>query len=220
VALTAMEIATLCRLFPDRLTVGVGHGVQQWMAQIGARPDSPVTLLREYLAALRALLRGRTVSTTGRYVNLDQVALDWPPPAPPAILTGVTGPRSLRLSGEAADGTILSGGTRPDDVRKAIAQIAEGRTTGGRTEPHPVAVYLHAATGPTGPQRVAAECARWGYESTMDVSVVGDAEQVAAEVRRWADAGADTVVLQPTPDDPDPEGFMHFVGAEVAPLLR
>ena len=59
VALTAMEIATLARLFPGRLTVGVGHGVLDWMGQVGARVESPMTLLREYTAALYALLHGR-----------------------------------------------------------------------------------------------------------------------------------------------------------------
>jgi hypothetical protein len=34
-------------------------------------------------------------------------------------------------------------------------------------------------------------------------------------VRRYAAAGADTVVLQPTVDDPEPEGFVRFA-AEVA----
>jgi alkanesulfonate monooxygenase SsuD/methylene tetrahydromethanopterin reductase-like flavin-dependent oxidoreductase (luciferase family) len=58
VALTAMELATMHRLFPGRLSVAVGHGVQEWMAQVGARVESPVTLLREYVTALRALLRG------------------------------------------------------------------------------------------------------------------------------------------------------------------
>src|SRR6266511_3943860 len=71
VALTAMEVATLDRLFPDRVRVGVGHGVQDWMAQVGARVESPVTLLRQYLTALRALLRGEQVTVRGRYVNLD-----------------------------------------------------------------------------------------------------------------------------------------------------
>jgi hypothetical protein len=27
------------------------------------------------------------------------------------------------------------------------------------------------------------------------------------------------VVLQPTPDDPDPEGFVRFVATEVRPLV-
>jgi alkanesulfonate monooxygenase SsuD/methylene tetrahydromethanopterin reductase-like flavin-dependent oxidoreductase (luciferase family) len=88
VALTAMEVATLDRMFPGRLVVGVGHGVQDWMGQVGARVESPVTLLREYLRALPALLRGDEVSADGRYVRLDRVALDWPPSPAPAVLAG------------------------------------------------------------------------------------------------------------------------------------
>src|SRR3954471_14606822 len=83
VALTAMELATLERLFPGRLVAGVGHGVQTWMEQAGARVASPLTLLREYATALRALLAGDRVSVSGRYVRLDDVALDWPPDVPP-----------------------------------------------------------------------------------------------------------------------------------------
>jgi alkanesulfonate monooxygenase SsuD/methylene tetrahydromethanopterin reductase-like flavin-dependent oxidoreductase (luciferase family) len=49
------------------------------MEQIGARVESPVTLLREHLAALRALLAGERVSVRGRYMRLDGVGLDWPP---------------------------------------------------------------------------------------------------------------------------------------------
>jgi alkanesulfonate monooxygenase SsuD/methylene tetrahydromethanopterin reductase-like flavin-dependent oxidoreductase (luciferase family) len=42
VALTAMEIATMQRLFPGQVRLGVGHGVQSWMGQVGARAASPV----------------------------------------------------------------------------------------------------------------------------------------------------------------------------------
>src|SRR6201985_2766366 len=34
-ALAAMEIATLARLWPGRFMPGLGHGVQDWMTQIG-----------------------------------------------------------------------------------------------------------------------------------------------------------------------------------------
>jgi len=220
VALTAMEIATLDRLFPDRLVVGVGHGVQEWMAQIGARVESPVTLLREYLSALRALLRGEQVSTDGRYVRLDSVALDWPPAAAPAILAGAVGPRTLRLSGEHADGTILTAATAPDQLRQARIQIDEGRADAARTDPHPVVVYLHTATGPEAAARLAADQIRSGKESAEDVGVAGDAHAIAGAIRRLAEAGADSVVLQPTADVTDPEGFIRFVGAEVRPLVR
>ena len=78
-ALAAMELATLARLFPGRLTVALGHGVQDWMRQVGAAVDSPMTLLREHTTAVRALLAGETVDVRGRYVSLDKVTLDWPP---------------------------------------------------------------------------------------------------------------------------------------------
>ena len=42
VSTTAMEVATLARLAPGRITAGIGHGVRAWMEQIGARPESPV----------------------------------------------------------------------------------------------------------------------------------------------------------------------------------
>lgn len=218
VALTAMEIATLYRLFPGRVKVGVGHGVQSWMAQAGALAESPMTLLREYLTALRALLGGKQMTTDGRYVRLDRVALEWPPEGPAPVYAGATGPRSLRLSGELADGTILTAATSADGIREARMLVDEGRVTGGRTDPHPLTVYLLVATGPGAVERLAAEL-RSSDPASSDLGVAGDAHAIADAVRQWADSGADTVVLQPTPDDPDPEGFVRFVAREVRPLV-
>ncbi|WP_405887852.1 LLM class flavin-dependent oxidoreductase [Streptomyces sp. NBC_01136] len=219
VAVTAMEAATLHRMFPGRAILGVGHGVQDWMGQVGARAESPVTLLREHLDALRALLRGERVSTDGRYVKLDGVALDWPPTGTPEVLVGATGPRTLRLSGAAADGTILTAATAPEGVRRARQLIDEGRESAGRTGHHRVVVYLHTATGPDAAARLRAEIEAGGEEPVPEHGVAGDAGTVAKAVRRLADAGADTVVLQPTADEPDPEGFVRFAATEVRPLL-
>jgi len=219
VAITAMELATLHRLFPSRAVIGVGHGVQDWMGQVGARVESPLTLLREQLDTLRALLAGRTVTTAGRYVRLDRVALDWPPTPPPAVLAGAEGPRTLRLAGGHADGTILTGGTTPAEITRARELIEEGRAEAGRSDPHSVTVYLLAGGGPHAPSRVDVQLARWGRPPSGDRSAAGSADDVAAQVARWAAAGADTVVLQPTEDEPDPEGFVAFaaeVGRAVA----
>lgn len=219
VALAAMEAATLHRLFPDRVMLGVGHGAQDWMGQVGARAESPLTLLREHLDAMRSLLAGERVTVRGRYVRLDDVALDWPPASAPAVYAGARGPRSLRLTGGAADGTILDAGTSPDGVREARRLIDEGRAAAGRTRTHPVVVYLLAATGPDGAARLRAELRSEGREAAGP-GVAGSADEVAQEVRRLAGAGADTVVLQPTGDEPDPEGFIRFVTDEVAPQVR
>ncbi|MGP4049392.1 LLM class flavin-dependent oxidoreductase, partial [Streptomyces sp. 2A115] len=220
VAVTAMEAATLHRLFPGRVIVGVGHGVQDWMGQVGARAESPVTLLREHLVALRALLRGERVTTNGRYVKLDDVALDWPPEAAVEILAGATGPRSLRLSGEAADGTILTASTSLEGVRKARRLIEEGRKVASRTDdPHRVVVYLLTATGPDAAARLRAELETEDLASVPALGVAGNAETVAKAVERLAEAGADSVILQPTADEPDPEGFIRFAAEDVRPLV-
>ncbi|MCL7428515.1 LLM class flavin-dependent oxidoreductase [Streptomyces sp. YS415] len=219
VAVTAMETATLERMFPGRAVLAVGHGVQDWMGQVGARVESPVTLLREHLLALRALLRGERLTTEGRYVRLDDVGLDWPPARPVPVLAGVTGPRSLRLSGEAADGTLLTASNPPDGVRRARQLIEEGRESAGRTDAHPVVVYLLAATGAHAADRLRKELTDEGVADVPGLGVAGDAAAVAEAVQRLAEAGADTVVLQPTADEPDPEGFVRFAAEKVRPLV-
>ncbi|MFE8960706.1 LLM class flavin-dependent oxidoreductase [Streptomyces iakyrus] len=221
VAITAMEAASLHRMFPGRAILGVGHGVQSWMGQVGARVESPVTLLREHLLALRALLSGERVTVDGRYVKLDDVALDWPPEVPHGgVLAGATGPRSLRLTGEAADGTILTASTNAEGVRTARRLVEEGRAAAGREAgPHRLVVYLLTATGPDAAARLHAELTAEGDEAVPDLGVAGDARAVAEAVERLVEAGADSVVLQPTADEPDPEGFVRFAAEEVRPLV-
>src|SRR6266542_912950 len=215
---SGVAAAAAALAWTERVRVGVGHGVQDWMRQVGAGVDSPITLLREYVVALRALLRGEEVTTDGAYLRLDKVALDWPPQPAPALLAGAVGPRSLRLCGELADGTILTGGTTEDGVREARRLVEEGRRAAGRDRVQPLTVYLLAATGPEARQRLHAEVRSFGGDPA-EVGVAGDAEAVADAVRRWAEAGADSVILQPTADDPDPEGFIRFVALQVRRLV-
>jgi alkanesulfonate monooxygenase SsuD/methylene tetrahydromethanopterin reductase-like flavin-dependent oxidoreductase (luciferase family) len=219
VALTAMELSTLSRMFPGRIRAGVGHGVQEWMEQVGGRAASPLTLLREYATALRALLAGERVTVAGRYVRLQDVALDWPPTSPLPLLAGGVGPKSLALCGELADGTLLTAGTTPDGVRAARAIVDEARRAAGLTAPHTLTAHVFAATGSGAAERLAAELRLWEIDPREDVGAAGSAQDIAAAVRRWVDAGVDTVVLQPTRDEPDVEGFVRFAAQEVAPLL-
>ncbi|MFH8252783.1 LLM class flavin-dependent oxidoreductase [Microbacterium sp. B2969] len=218
VAATAMEIATLERLFPGRLIPGLGHGVQSWMQQIGARAASPLTLMREYVPALRALLAGDEVSTQGRYVSLDQVRLDWPPRQAPAIIVAGEGPKTVRLTGEVGDGTVLPAGSDPDRVSRTLGMAVEGRVATGRGEAHELVVFVAAAFGgEAARKRLAGELARSAPEPDPALMVAGDAATVAAAVEPFFAAGATSVILQPTEGEPDLVGFMAGVG-EVARL--
>ena len=77
-----------------------------------------------------------------------------------------------------------------------------------------------AATGADAQQRLQAEIESWELPSPDgDIAVSGGAEEIADAVRRWADAGADSVILQPTRDDPDLEGFIRFVAEDIRALV-
>ncbi|WP_309615271.1 LLM class flavin-dependent oxidoreductase, partial [Salinibacterium sp.] len=44
VAVTAMEIAAIQRMFPGRFHAGVGSGVQEWMGQVGTGDPNALAL--------------------------------------------------------------------------------------------------------------------------------------------------------------------------------
>jgi len=142
-ALAAMELANLARVFPGRILPGFGHGVAEWIRQVGADHPSPLAVLGETVDAVRALLAGRTVTVSGRHAQLAEVALEFPPAQPPPIFTGVRNEKSLRLSGRLADGTILAECASPAYVNWARGQIEHGRQEAGRTDPHRLTVYAH-----------------------------------------------------------------------------
>jgi alkanesulfonate monooxygenase SsuD/methylene tetrahydromethanopterin reductase-like flavin-dependent oxidoreductase (luciferase family) len=198
-ALAAMEIATIARMFPGRFAPAVGHGVLEWMDQVGARVESPMTLLREWTVAVRSLLHGESVSARGRYVALDGVTLDWPPGVVPPVMIGARGPRTLALAGELSDGTILDSANTPDDVRAALAHIAPSAG-------HEVVVYVQTASDDAKLDRMQAE---WPALPT-DAVAVGEAERMADMLAGYVEAGADTLVLLPSAEETNMAQFVEL----------
>lgn len=119
-AVTAMEFATLEALGPGRFLPGIGHGVQEWMGQMGVRPKSPLTTLEEVTTTVTRLLAGENVSFEGKVVYLKDVKLDAPPIEPPPILLGVMGPKSMALAGRVAGGVVLAEPATPAYVRQSV----------------------------------------------------------------------------------------------------
>jgi alkanesulfonate monooxygenase SsuD/methylene tetrahydromethanopterin reductase-like flavin-dependent oxidoreductase (luciferase family) len=209
VAATAMEIATIERTFPGRLLPGLGHGVQAWMAQVGARPASPLTLMREQVPALRSLLAGQTVSTEGRYVRLREVALDWPPAVAPRVYTAAEGPKTLRLAGQVADGVVLDSRHTAAEVAVAVAAVREGWADAGRDGTPDVVAYVVTAFGPDAAARAAA-----AVDDPADAAervLAGSVAEVAEQARAFVAAGVDDLVLLPTADA-DLDAFFRAAG--------
>lgn len=226
-AITAMELATLANLAPGRLLAGIGHGVQPWMEQMGARTSSPLTTLDEVLTAVRALLRGDTLRVEGTHVVLRDVTLDAPPETVPPVLAGVRGPKSLALAGRVADGVVLAEGAGPTYVRQSIAHadapdafrvsvftalgIADDAATAHRIMA-PFVADLLVGGGPASLahphiDEIRERHAARGLDGVIDMprdwwielGAIGDFDDAVAHAEALAEAGADDVAFFPGP---------------------
>ncbi|MGP3536351.1 LLM class flavin-dependent oxidoreductase [Microbacterium sp. RD1] len=214
-ALTAMEIATIARLFPGRFLPGVGHGVQSWMQQAGARVASPLTLLREQVPAVRALLAGETVTTEGRYVTLNDVALDWPPSSVPPVYAAAGGPKTLHLVGSVADGVILDSRNTAEDVARDVEMLRAGRAESGRSDPLDIVAYVVTAFGDDALARAAKRLGDPPDAASRSLS--GTPAEVAERAQAYFAVGVDEIALLPT-DDADLASFYDLAG-EVSRLV-
>jgi len=134
-AVLAMEIATIARIYPRRLRPGIGLGAPAWLDQMGLRPKTQLTALRDSVTAVRALLAGQTV-TRSAFFQFDRVRLTYPPPAPPPVYMGVLARKGLALSGEIAEGTILSVLACEAYVAWAGQQVEAGRAVAQLQDQH------------------------------------------------------------------------------------
>jgi alkanesulfonate monooxygenase SsuD/methylene tetrahydromethanopterin reductase-like flavin-dependent oxidoreductase (luciferase family) len=233
-AVLAMEFAALARLHPGRFVAGIGHGVQTWMGQIGARPASPLAALSETIDVVRRLLRGESVNVDGRHVHLADVGLVYPAHDPPPVLAGVTGPRSLAMAGTVADGVLLPEYSSPAYIEAAcrlMANQAASITTYAwfhvdddrdvaraavRRSLTPTS-SLDAQLEPLG--LTAHDIASAVPDDVLDqLAVVGTPRNCAAAISALYDAGAGSVVVLPALDQTEVQ--VTRLAQEVVPLLR
>ncbi|WP_051800204.1 LLM class flavin-dependent oxidoreductase [Catenuloplanes japonicus] len=178
------------------LGVGTSHA---WYieAQLGIPYTSPLRHTREYLEALRPLLRGEHVRSSGEFVAVD-TALEINAEAP-AVLLAALGPKMLRL----ADGVIATWVT-PEMVAE---RLVPSQPDGTRIV---ASVMTVLTTDPDGArEQLAGDFAMAGeapaYRASLgragigiaDTVVAGDEEAIARAVDRFRDAGATDLVIIP-----------------------
>jgi alkanesulfonate monooxygenase SsuD/methylene tetrahydromethanopterin reductase-like flavin-dependent oxidoreductase (luciferase family) len=142
-ALLAMEIATTARMYPGRLWPGIGLGVPYWVNQMRLMPASQIGAMRECVTSVRALLDGEELTVDGATFGFDHVKLTYPGPDERVPLyMGVIGPKMLELSGEIADGTVLSVLGSTEYVRWVRERIASGAARAKRSDHHRVVAFV------------------------------------------------------------------------------
>jgi alkanesulfonate monooxygenase SsuD/methylene tetrahydromethanopterin reductase-like flavin-dependent oxidoreductase (luciferase family) len=132
----AAAVATLNRLAPGRIHLGIGTG-NTAMRSMGQRPMR-IAEYAEHLRVVRALLRGEVVEYThngvtrpirilmheDRYMNLE--------PRIPLYVSGF-GPRAMALAGQYGDGLVFAIPPRGVPVAEALGHAQAGAARGGRT---------------------------------------------------------------------------------------
>lgn len=204
----AMEITTLARLFPGRFIAGFGHGVDSWMKQIGAAPNSSMRALEETVSTVRALLQGENVTFDGEQVHFDKVQMKLTAPQVPPLFVGAMREKTLQLAGRLGDGTILTEMSSPAYVRWAREHIATGMAQSNRADNH-VVVYVQAKIGKDSREIVRNVLAsRLGWAG-VHLQALGIADEAAAllrdhgvteAARRMPDAWLDELSISGTPE--------------------
>ncbi|MGW2119175.1 LLM class F420-dependent oxidoreductase [Streptomyces zhihengii] len=177
--------------------------------------ERPIARLREFLLALRQLTREGEADFRGELLT---AVTPVPARVPGAeggvpLLVAAMGPQALRVSGELADGILpYLAGPRAlaDHIVPALVAAAEAA---GRPAPRVVALVHGVVTDDV--ERVRRKATEQlafyeqipsyarvvelsGARRASDVAVIGDEKTVAAEIRRYRDAGATEVVFSGT----------------------
>lgn len=132
----AATFSTLDDLAPGRVILGIGAWWDPLAAKVGISRAHPLTVMREVVTAVRALLANETVTVDGQYVHLDGVELDYvhqerrPKDVP--IYIGATGMQMMELTGEIADGVVLNYLVSPAYNRTALDHLERGAAKAGR----------------------------------------------------------------------------------------
>lgn len=141
-AVLAMELATISRMYPGRLRIGIALGAPHWLRQMGLYPGSPLNAVQECVTSVRSLLRGRQLTHKGTTFIFDRIQLGYPLVEEVPIYIGAVAPKMLQLSGAIADGNLLPILASPEFVRSARQEISIGATNAGRTGHHPIVVFV------------------------------------------------------------------------------
>jgi alkanesulfonate monooxygenase SsuD/methylene tetrahydromethanopterin reductase-like flavin-dependent oxidoreductase (luciferase family) len=129
----AQTLATLDELTGGRMMLAPGACTRSHARVHGVELTEPALTLKEYVEAMRLLLRGDKISYRGQFVKLENVGLGWKPARSEIpIYLPATSKTGLRLAGQIADGVVLNAVCSPEYTANALAIIRQAAAEAGR----------------------------------------------------------------------------------------
>lgn len=133
--MTACAIASINALAPGRVILGIGTG--NTARRTLGMPAARLSQLREHIEVCRGLLSGKTVPYQEgerrrmiKFLNPKSGVINIKDKIP--IYVAASGPKSLELAGEIADGVILFGAVSPSLIDFCMNHVRAGADRAGR----------------------------------------------------------------------------------------
>ena len=219
--IAAKSLATLDGLSGGRLVVGVGVG---WMREefqaLGLPPfEERGAVTDEYIKAFKTLWTEDDPSFEGKYVSFDDISFLPKPvqkPHPPIWVGGESRP-ALRRAAELADGWYPLGSNptfpmgTPEELQAGLERLAQYAQRFDRDPSEIETIYRTHQFELT---KTAAGADRMPF--------VGNADQIAGDIRRYQDMGVTTMIwdfLRQTGDMDQMLGLMEDFSRQVWPKV-
>ena len=145
-AVLAQKVATVDQISGGRVILGLGAGEAMNLEPFGIEWKKPVSKLIEFVTITRKLWSGEVLNYKGRFWTLKDAFLQINPvKGRVPIYFGANGPRTLRLTGEMADGW-LSIPLSPKLYEKRLKLVKEGTEKASRSlDDIDTGVYLYTS---------------------------------------------------------------------------
>jgi alkanesulfonate monooxygenase SsuD/methylene tetrahydromethanopterin reductase-like flavin-dependent oxidoreductase (luciferase family) len=221
--LLAEQIGTLAAFAqgPLIVTFVLGGRPQQFQA-FGLEERSRVGRLEEVVTLTRALLAGERVTHRGRYYTLEAATISPRPRVPVEIWLGGTVPASAERAGRLGDAWLTGQNATDEDLRQQLALYREAAARAGRP-PRPVLRRdIHVGASDEEARAVVGAILAEGYRGGgLDRLLVGSADTVVQDLRRYREMGFDYVMVRHIVGDHRLMlGSFERIGRDVVPRIR
>ena len=226
----AQQAATVNALCGGRLVLGVGPSHAPAIESLGLAYDRPALHMREYVTILKALGDEGRVDFQGGMYRI-RTGFACPDAQPFAVVVSALAPLMLKAAGEVADGTVTWMVGKNTIRSRTAPGITKAAANANRPAPRviaalPVCVHDDKAQAtaravqifqgygqlPNYRRQLDAE----GLDQAGEIAVVGNEDEVTAELQAFFDAGATEVIASIYPAGDDSRGSF----ARTTALLR
>lgn len=218
----AKQIASIDAVSAGRFTLAAAVGwLKPEFEMLGVSYEERGSITDEYLRAMKILWTEDEPRFEGRHVSFSNIVFEpkcVQAPHVPIWVAGGSGPRPIRRLLEVGDGWMPMGGDLDTELRETILRVKEQAAECGRD---PDAFTFRYTIGIGEPNAALASISKSiSVDDPAAVGPGGSAEEVAAEITRFEEAGFNEIAINFSGEStPEVMEQLDWFGSAVLPVL-